>query len=102
MYAVIETGGKQLKVAVGEKVYVEKLNAEVGSEVVIDKVLFINDEKSKVGTPYIKGATVNAKVEKHGLGKKIKVFTYKAKTTQKRMLGHRQPYTLLTITAINS
>jgi large subunit ribosomal protein L21 len=102
MYAVIETGGKQLKVSVGDNVYVEKLNVDAGKDVTFDKVLLISDNDTKVGTPYLDGASVNAKVVKHGLNKKIKVFTYKAKTNQKRMLGHRQPYTLVEITAINA
>ncbi len=103
MYAIIETGGKQVHVAVGDKVFVEKLETEEGKTHTFDKVLLIGSEKAKakVGTPYLKGATVTANVVKHGKGKKIKVFTYKAKTNQKRMLGHRQPYTLVEIATIN-
>ena len=95
MYAIILTGGKQVKVEVGQKIYVEKLDAEVGSKYTFDKVLLIGDTSIKTGNPYV------AKVEKQGLSKKIKVFKYKAKSNYHRTLGHRQPYTCLTIESIN-
>ena len=79
MYAIIETGGKQIKVNVGEKIFVEKLNAEVGSTVSFDKVLFVGGEKTLVGAPYVKGAKVEAKVEKQDKAKKVIVFKYEAK-----------------------
>lgn len=102
MYAIIETGGKQIRVEVGQKIYVEKLSADVQSEVVFDKVLFVGGTTSKVGNPYVNGATVNAKVEKQGLSKKIRVFKYKAKTNERKTHGHRQPYTCLVIESINA
>ncbi len=102
MYAIIETGGKQLKVEVGSKVFVEKLDVAEGETYTFDKVLLVNDKKAKVGAPYVKGATVTAKVEKQGKNRKIKVFTYRPKHNEKRMLGHRQPYTCLVIEAINA
>ena len=102
MYAIIETGGKQVRVEVGSKIYVEKLDAEVGSTITLDKVLLIGDKAVKVGNPYVKGATVNAKVEKQGKGKKIRVFKYKAKANEHKTIGHRQPYTCLVIEAINA
>ncbi|MGM9873508.1 MAG: 50S ribosomal protein L21 [Bacilli bacterium] len=102
MYAIIETGGKQVRVEVGQKIYVEKLNADVQSEVVFDKVLFVGGSKTVVGNPYVSGATVNAKVEKQGLSKKIRVFKYKAKTNERKTHGHRQPYTCLVIESINA
>lgn len=102
MYAIIETGGKQIKVEVGQKIYVEKLSAEVGSVVNFDKVLLANTGKLVVGNPVIKGATVSAKVEKQGLSKKIHIYKYKAKTTSRKSQGHRQPYTCLVIEAINA
>lgn len=102
MYAIIETGGKQVKVEVGAKVYVEKLNAEVNSEVTFDKVLLVGGESTKIGTPYVEGATVVAKVQKQGKEKKVLVFKYKNKTNYRRTMGHRQPYTCLEITAINA
>lgn len=102
MYAIIETGGKQVKVEVGDKIYVEKLNVEAGQDVSIDKVLFVGGESTKVGAPYVKGAFVDCKVEKQGLGKKIRVYKYKAKANERKTIGHRQPYTCLVIKAINA
>ena len=102
MYAIIETGGKQVRVEVGSKIYVEKLDAEVGSTVTLDKVLLLGDKAVKVGTPYVSGAKVTAKVEKQGKGKKIRVFKYKAKANEHKTIGHRQPYTCLVIEAINA
>ena len=100
MYAIIETGGKQIRVEVGSKIYVEKLEAEVGSTITIDKVLLIGDKSVKVGTPYIEGASVTAKVEKQGLNRKIRVFKYKSKANEHKTIGHRQPYTCLVIESI--
>ena len=102
MYAIIETGGKQVRVEVGSKIYVEKLEAEVGSTITIDKVLLVGDKSVKVGTPYVEGAKVTAKVEKQGLNRKIRVFKYKAKANEHKTIGHRQPYTCLVIEAINA
>ena len=102
MYAIIETGGKQVRVEVGSKIYVEKLDAEVGSTITLDKVLLIGDKAVKVGTPYVDGAKATAKVEKQGKGKKIRVFKYKAKANEHKTIGHRQPYTCLVIEAINA
>ena len=101
MYAVIETGGKQLKVEAGQEIYVEKLNVEAGDEVVFDKVCLVSNEATKIGTPYVEGAKVVAKVEKQGKEKKIRIFKYKAKKgSTRRRQGHRQPYTKLTIVSI--
>lgn len=102
MYAIILSGGKQLRVEVGSKIYVEKLDAEVGSEYTFKDVLLVGDKSVKTGNPTIEGATVVAKVEKQGLGKKIRVFKYKAKANYRRTMGHRQPYTCLTIVSINA
>ena len=103
MYAIIETGGKQIKVEVGSKIYVEKLDVETGSVYTFDKVLLVSDDNSaKVGTPYVAGASVTAKVEKQGKEKKILVFKYKSKANYRRKQGHRQPYTCLTLEAINA
>jgi large subunit ribosomal protein L21 len=101
MYAVIETGGKQLRVEVGQEIYVEKLEVEVEQIYTFDKVLLIGGGKTKIGKPYIKGATVNATVNKHGKGEKIIIFKYEPKKHYHRKNGHRQPYTKLTITEIN-
>ncbi len=100
MYAIIETGGKQLKVEEGQSIYVEKLNAADGETVTFDKVLFIGGENAKVGAPFVEGATVTGKVEKHGRQKKIIVFKYKAKKNYRKKQGHRQPYTKVTIEKI--
>ena len=102
MYAVLETGGKQIKVEVGQTIYVEKITAEVGESITLDKVLFIGDTELKVGNPYVAGASVVAKVVKQGLSKKIRIYKYKAKTDSRRKQGHRQPYTRLVIEAINA
>lgn len=102
MYAIVETGGKQLKVAIGDKIFVEKLEAKAGEDVTLDKVLFVGGEKSVFGNPYIAGASVVAKVEKQGLSKKLTVYKYKSKANVRRKLGHRQPYTCLVIKAINA
>ncbi|GAB4073305.1 50S ribosomal protein L21 [Barrientosiimonas marina] len=102
MYAVIETGGKQIKVTEGQEVYVEKVAADAEESVTFDKVLFVGGDDVKVGAPYVDGATVTAKVAKHGRQKKINVFTYKPKNNYHRKQGHRQPYTKLTIDKINA
>ena len=101
MYAIIETGGKQIRVEVGSRIYVEKLEAEVGSTLTLDKVLLVGGKSVKVGAPYVEGVTVTAKVEKQGKSKKIRVFKYKAKANEHKTIGHRQPYTCLVIEAIN-
>ena len=101
MKAIFVTGGKQYYVSEGETIYVEKLDAEVGSTITLDKVLLIGDKSVKVGAPYISGAKVTAKVEKQGKGKKIRVFKYKAKANEHKTIGHRQPYTCLVVESIN-
>ncbi len=101
MYAIIETGGKQIRVEVGQTIFVEKLDADVDTVVTFDKVLLLGDKKVTVGAPYVKGATVTAKVQKQGKSKKIRVFKYKAKANEHKTIGHRQPYTRLVIEAIN-
>ncbi|SDI92813.1 50S ribosomal protein L21 [Salimicrobium sp. PL1-032A] len=102
MYAIIETGGKQVKVEQGQEVYVEKLDAADGETVTFDKVLFVGGDDTKVGAPYVDGASVTAKVDKHGRQKKITVFKYKPKKNYKRKQGHRQPYTKVVIDKIDA
>ena len=102
MYAIIETGGKQVKVEVGDKIYVEKLEAKAGDEIKLEEVLFVGGDKNLVGNPLVKGASVDCKVEKQGLGKKVVVYKYKAKTNERKKQGHRQPYTCLVVKAINA
>ena len=101
MFAVIETGGKQYKVIEQDIIFVEKLDANEGDEIVFDSVMALSDDNGfKAGTPTVAGAKVTAKVLKNGKGKKIYVFKYKSKKNEKKKIGHRQPYTKLQITAI--
>ena len=101
MKAVIVTGGKQYTVSEGDVLYVEKLGVEAEETVKFDQVLAVLDgENTKVGTPVVEGACVEAKVVKNGKGKKIVVFKYKAKKNEKKKIGHRQPYTKVEITKI--
>ena len=101
MYAVIESCGKQYKVAEGDVVFFEKLDVEEGKKVTFDKVILVsNDGKIEVGTPNVKGVKVEGKVVSHGKGKKIRVYKYKAKKNYRRTQGHRQPYTKVEITSI--
>ena len=101
MKAVIVTGGKQYTVAEGDVLYIEKLNAEAESVVKFDEVLAVLDgENSKIGTPVVEGAAVEAKVVKNGKGKKITILKYKPKKNEKKKMGHRQPYTKVEITKI--
>ena len=102
MYAIIETGGKQIKVEEGSVIFVEKLDVQEGDSVVFDKVVAYSNRTTRVGTPYVKGVKVNAKVEKQGKAKKIIVYKYKAKKDYRRKQGHRQPYTKLVIESINA
>lgn len=102
MYAVIETGGKQIRVTEGQVIYVERLDVEPESNFTFDKVLMLGGESVKLGSPYIDGVTVDATVDKQGKQKKITIFKYKPKKKYRRKQGHRQPYTKLTITKINA
>ena len=102
MYAVFVTGGKQYKVSVDDVVFVEKLEANPEDTVTFDQVLLVSDDNGlKTGTPYVAGAKIEAKVEKNGKGKKIRIFKMKPKKGYRRRMGHRQPYTKIKITAIN-
>ena len=101
MYAIIETGGKQYRVQNGDQIAVEKLNIADGEQVVFDKVLVVGEGADvKVGAPYV-DTTVEGKVIKSGKGKKVIIFKYKAKKDYRKKQGHRQPYTLVEITAID-
>ena len=103
MYAIIESCGKQYKVAEGDVVFFEKLDAEEGKKVTFDKVILVSEDgKVQVGAPYVKGAKVEGKVVSHGKGKKIIVFKMKAKKNYRRKQGHRQPYTKVEITTIKT
>ena len=101
MYAVIETGGKQVRCEKGASIFVEKLNVEAGETVTFEKVLVANvGDATKVGTPYVEGAKVTAVVEKQGKSQKIIVFKYKAKKNERKKQGHRQPFTAVKIEKI--
>ncbi len=97
MKAIFETGGKQYYVAVGDVIYVEKLDVKEGSNITFDKVLFAN---GVAGNPYVANASVVCTVEKHGKNKKIKVFKYRPKKKYRKTQGHRQPYTKLVVKKI--
>jgi large subunit ribosomal protein L21 len=102
MYAVIQTGGKQYRVSPGDTVRVEKITAETGASVELDKVLMIADgETVRVGTPYVDGSRVSATIKTHGKGKKVKIIKFKRRKHHLKRQGHRQWYTELEITGIN-
>lgn len=101
MFAIIETGGKQYKVAEGDIIFVEKLDVAEGETYTFDKVLAVSkDNTFKSGAPYVEGASVTANVVKNGKGKKITILRYKPKKNEKRKMGHRQPYTKVQIGSI--
>jgi len=103
MYAVIKTGGKQYKVAAGDKLKVEKLTGDVGSKVVIDKVLLIADgETTTIGAPLVAGAKVNATVVSHGRGDKVMIFKMRRRKHYRKTQGHRQSYTEIQIDTISA
>ena len=103
MYAIVKTGGKQYKVAQGDVLFVEKLEANQGDVVTLDQVLAVAGENGlTVGAPVVEGATVTAKVVAQGKAKKVIVYKYKAKKDYRRKQGHRQPYTKLVIESINA
>lgn len=102
MYAVIETGGKQYRVQEGDTLFIEKLDTNAGENFKFDKVLLVSENGDvKVGTPFVEGASVDAKVVEHGKGKKIIVFKFKRKKDYRKKQGHRQPYTKVVIEKIN-
>ena len=100
MYAIIKTCGKQVKVEVGQAIYVEKLDVEAGEKVVFDEVILVGGESTKVGAPTVAGATVEGTVEKHGTQKKVVTFKYKPKKGFHKKRGHRQPFTKLQIKSL--
>ena len=102
MYAVIETGGKQYRVEANDTIYVEKLEANEGEVVTLDKVLVLGGESLKVGAPYVEGAKVTAKVLSHLKGDKVIIFKKKRRKTFERKNGHRQYLTQIQIESINA
>ncbi len=98
VYAIFTTGGKQYKVQEGDVIYVEKLGTEAGETVSFDTVLAIqNDDGIKVGAPYVSGAKIEASVIKNDKAKKITIIKYKSKKNEKKKMGHRQPYSKISI-----
>jgi large subunit ribosomal protein L21 len=103
MYAIIETGGKQYRATENDVLRVEKLEAGVGEEVTLDRVLMVStDSGVRVGAPYVEGARVTARVVRQGKGRKIEGFTFKAKKNERRRFGHRQFFTELRIQTISA
>ena len=101
MYAVIKTGGKQYRVVPGEKLKIEQIPADIGSEIVLDQILMVADgEAVTVGTPLVIGATVKATVVAHGRGDKVQIFKMRRRKHYQKHQGHRQNYTEIRIDAI--
>ena len=103
MYAIIKTGGKQYRVAVGDKLKVETLTAEVGAQVTLSEVLAVSDDSGlKVGAPVLEGASVTATVVSHGRGDKVRIFKFRRRKHSMKSGGHRQNFTELKITKIQA
>lgn len=101
MYAIIKTGGKQYRVEEGDELYIEKLPADSGDVISFEEVLAMGEGESvEWGKPLLVGAKVEAELVKHGKGKKIDIFKYRAKKGYRRRQGHRQPYSKVRITAL--
>jgi len=101
MYAVVSAGGKQYRVAAGEKLRIEQVAAEVGSEIVLDQVLMVADgDKVALGTPLVAGAAVKAKVIAHGRGDKVRIFKMRRRKHYRKSQGHRQNFTEIEILGI--
>ena len=101
MYAVIKTGGKQYRVVAGEKLKIEQIPADIGSEVVLDQVLMVaNGDDVTMGTPLVGGATVKAKVVSHGRGEKVHIYKMRRRKHYRKSQGHRQNYTEIEILGI--
>lgn len=102
MFAVVEIKGKQYRVEEGGFIRTERFDMKEGGKVVIDKVMLIKDDgKTITGNPYIKGASCECEVVRHGRGKKIVVFKFKAKKNYRRKIGHRQDFTILKVVRLN-
>ncbi len=103
MYAVVQTGGKQYRVSAGATLKVEKLNAEEGASIELDKVLMIADgDDVKIGAPYVEGGSVTATVKSHGRAKKVNIIKFRRRKHHMKRQGHRQAFTELEVTGINA
>ncbi len=102
MYAIVETGGKQYRVTEGQTLRVDRLDAEEGTELTLEKVLMVGGEKVAVGRPYVDGAVVKARVLRHGRARKVIVFKMKRRKNYRRKRGHRQHFTELRILGLQA
>lgn len=103
MYAIVATGGKQYRVTEGEKLRIEKLSAEAGDTVELDKVLMVGEgDDVKIGAPYLEGAKVTATVAANGRGDKVKIVKFRRRKHHRKQMGHRQSYTEIEITGISA
>ena len=103
MYAVIQTGGKQYRVSEGSTLKVEKINADAGASVELDRVLMVADgDDVKVGAPYLEGGKVVATVKAHGRGSKVRIVKFKRRKHHRKQMGHRQYFTQIEITGIDA
>ena len=100
MYAIVETSGKQYRVSPGDLLTVDRMSAEVGSTVVLDRVLLVHDQELRVGTPLVDGTKVTAKVTEHTLGDKVRTFKYVRTRRHRRRVGFRHSHTTLEILGI--
>ena len=101
-YAIIKTGGKQYRVSEGDRIRVEKLDGDVGTELTFDEVLMVSGDKVSVGTPLVGGASVKAKIVAQDRAKKVIVFKYKRRKNYRKKYGHRQPFTEIEITGVSA
>jgi large subunit ribosomal protein L21 len=102
MYAVIKTGGKQYRVAEGQKLRVEKLSGTIGDKITFGEVLLVGGDTTKVGQPFVQGASVSAEIVGAGRGEKLIIFKFRRRKNYRRHTGHRQPFTELKITGISA
>jgi large subunit ribosomal protein L21 len=103
MYAVVKTGGKQYRVAAGEKLKIEQIPADIGSEIVLDQVLMVADgDNVSLGNPLVAGAAVNARIIAHGRGEKIRIFKMRRRKHYRKTQGHRQNYTEIEVLGISA
>jgi len=101
MYAIIATGGKQYRVAEGDLLRIEKLEAEVGSNIDFDQVLLVGEgDEVRIGAPLVEGGKVSATVESHGRGDKVRIIKFRRRKHHRKQMGHRQYYTAVRITGI--
>ncbi len=101
MYAVVRTGGKQYRVAQGDRLHIEKIEGNVGDAITLGEVLMIGGDSPKIGAPLLTGAKVEAKIVEQGRGEKIIVFKFRRRKNYRRKTGHRQPFSAIEITSIN-